>query len=50
DRPSLRAFGLALAGLPWVLRERRTVPEDVESRLRLLEEEQRRSTARRYVG
>lgn len=50
DRPSLRAFGLALAGLPWVLRERRTVPEAVESRLRLLEEEQRRSTARRYVG
>lgn len=50
DRPSLRAFGLALAGLPWVLRERRTVPEAVESGLRLLEEEQRRSTARRYVG
>ncbi|MBQ0985632.1 glycosyltransferase [Streptomyces sp. F63] len=50
DRPSLRAFGLAFAGLPWVLRERRVVPGTVERRLRLLEEEQRRSTARRYVG
>ncbi|MFH0250829.1 hypothetical protein ACG5V6_21765, partial [Streptomyces chitinivorans] len=40
----------ALAGLPWVLRERRAVPAEVEERLRLLEEEQRRSAARRYVG
>ncbi|MGK5451426.1 glycosyltransferase family 2 protein, partial [Streptomyces radiopugnans] len=43
-------FGRALAGLPWVLRERRVVPPEVEARLRLLEEEQRRSAARRYVG
>lgn len=50
DAASLRAFGLAAAGLPWVLRERRVVPPAVEARLRLLEEAQRRSTARRYVG
>ncbi|MFD1830672.1 glycosyltransferase family 2 protein [Streptomyces desertarenae] len=50
DAVSARAFGRALAGLPWVLRERRVVPSGVEERLRLLEAEQRRSTARRYVG
>ncbi|MTE21767.1 glycosyltransferase [Streptomyces sp. TRM43335] len=50
DATSARAFGRALAGLPWVLRERRVVPREVEERLRLLEAEQRRSTARRYVG
>ena len=50
DVASLRAFGLAAAGLPWVLRERRVVPPVVEARLRLLEESQRTSTARRYVG
>ncbi|KAF4410816.1 glycosyltransferase family 2 protein [Streptomyces lycii] len=50
DRASLRAFRLALAGLPWVLRERSVVPREVEARLRLLERAQRRSTARRYVG
>lgn len=50
DLPSLRAFGHALAGLPWVARERRVVPADVERRLHLLEAEQRRSTARQYVG
>ncbi|MDT3399728.1 glycosyltransferase [Streptomyces sp. B1866] len=50
DRASLRAFGQAAAGLPWVLRERRVVPPAVEARLRLLEGAQRRSRARRYVG
>jgi GT2 family glycosyltransferase len=50
DRASLRAFRLAAAGLPWVLRERSAVPAEVEDRLRLLDESQRRSTARRYVG
>ncbi|ORT55968.1 glycosyltransferase [Streptomyces sp. CB03238] len=50
DRASLRAFGLALAGLPWVLRERRVVPPAVEARLGVLAESQRTSTARRYVG
>ena len=37
DRASLRGFTAALAGLPWVLRERRVVPRDVEDRLRLLD-------------
>ncbi|GAA2493742.1 glycosyltransferase family 2 protein [Streptomyces gobitricini] len=50
DRASLRAFALAIAGLPWVLRERRVVPPAVEARLTALAEAQRTSTARRYVG
>ncbi|NGO12607.1 glycosyltransferase family 2 protein, partial [Streptomyces sp. HC44] len=50
DRASLRAFGEAAAGLPWVLRERSVVPPDVEARLKLLEHSQRHSTARRYTG
>ncbi|MFR9721891.1 glycosyltransferase family 2 protein [Streptomyces sp. MS19] len=50
DRTSAVAVLRALAGLPWVLRERRAVPGDVEARLRLLEETQRTSRARRYVG
>jgi GT2 family glycosyltransferase len=50
DRASLRAFAEALAGLPWVLRERHVVPAAVEARLKLLDQAQRRSTARRYVG
>ncbi|MEU3016792.1 MULTISPECIES: glycosyltransferase [unclassified Nocardiopsis] len=40
----------ALAGLPWVLRERRPVPAHVEEGLRLLAGPRRRSEARRYVG
>jgi GT2 family glycosyltransferase len=50
DVASARAFAHAAAGLPWVLREREPVPRDLETRLRTLEEAQRRSTARRYVG
>jgi GT2 family glycosyltransferase len=50
DRVTAAAFVQALRGLPWVLRERRTLPERVERGLRLLEQTQRRSTARRYVG
>jgi hypothetical protein len=50
DTVSLRAFAEAVAALPWVLRERRVLPEEVESRMRLLEETQRTSRARRYVG
>ncbi|MDQ0913622.1 GT2 family glycosyltransferase [Streptomyces canus] len=50
DTVSLRAFAEATAALPWVLRERRVLPAEVESRLRLLEDPQRRSTARRYTG
>ncbi|MCO5993699.1 glycosyltransferase family 2 protein [Actinoallomurus rhizosphaericola] len=50
DRTSLSAVAEAIAGLPWVLRERRPVPGHVERNLRLLAEPQRRSPARRYVG
>ncbi|MFF8593384.1 glycosyltransferase family 2 protein [Streptomyces sp. NPDC015220] len=50
DTTSLRAFAEAAAALPWVLRERRVLPPAVEARLRLLEESQRRSKARRYTG
>lgn len=50
DEVSVRAFAEAVAGLPWVLRERRRLPERVEHGLRLLELPQRTSTARRYVG
>jgi hypothetical protein len=50
DTASLRAFAEAAAALPWVLRERRVLPDEVESRLRLLEPAQRNSTARRYTG
>jgi hypothetical protein len=37
DRVALRGFAKALAGLPWVLRERRVLPRRVEQGLRLLE-------------
>jgi hypothetical protein len=50
DRTSASGFFNALRGLPWVLRERRVVPANVEANLRLLEVPQRTSTARRYVG
>ncbi|MFF0792690.1 glycosyltransferase family 2 protein [Streptomyces spiralis] len=50
DTASLRAFAAAAAALPWVLRERRVLPPRVEGRLRLLEDSQRRSKARRYTG
>lgn len=50
DLASVRAVAQAAAGLPWVLRERRVIPDHLEYGLRLLEEPQRTSTARRYVG
>ncbi|MEU6479939.1 glycosyltransferase family 2 protein [Streptomyces sp. NPDC047017] len=50
DTASLRAFAEAAAALPWVLRERRVLPAEVEARLRTLEPAQRRSTARSYTG
>jgi GT2 family glycosyltransferase len=50
DRTSAGAFAAALAGLPWVLRERRTLPARVESAIRLLDHPRRTSQARRYVG
>ncbi|MFK4070192.1 glycosyltransferase family 2 protein [Streptomyces sp. NPDC029674] len=50
DKPSLRAFARAVAGLPWVLRQRAPVPPRIEDRLVALEKARRHSTARRYVG
>lgn len=50
DAATAGALGDALAGLPWVLRHRRVVPPHVEDGLVLLEEPQRHSAARRYVG
>ncbi|WP_019630571.1 glycosyltransferase family 2 protein [Actinomadura atramentaria] len=50
DGASARAVAEAVRGLPWVLRERRPVPARVAFGLRLLEDSQRRSPARRYVG
>ncbi|GAA1067859.1 hypothetical protein GCM10009574_054770 [Streptomyces asiaticus] len=50
DRASLHAFAQALAGLPGTLAHRAVVPNRVERGLRLLDETQRVSTARRYVG
>jgi hypothetical protein len=50
DRCTAGAFVEAIRQAPGILRERRVVPHQVERRLQLLEEPQRRSTARRYVG
>ncbi|RCV52528.1 glycosyltransferase family 2 protein [Marinitenerispora sediminis] len=50
DLVTAAAVAEAVAGLPWVLRERRPVPESVEHGLRLLAEPRRNSAARRYVG
>jgi glycosyltransferase involved in cell wall biosynthesis len=37
DRAAVRGFAAAVAGLPWVLRHRRVVPEPLERRFRLLD-------------
>lgn len=50
DATSVAAFAAAVRGLPWVLRERRPVPPEVEAQIQLLEEPRRASSARRYVG
>ncbi len=50
DTASVSAVAEALAGLPWVLCNRRPVPHRIEQGLRLLEKPQRHSRARRYVG
>ncbi|WP_093797321.1 glycosyltransferase family 2 protein [Streptomyces sp. Wb2n-11] len=50
DVASLRAFAHAVAGLPWVLGQRDPVLPELEARLWTLEEAQRASTARKYVG
>lgn len=50
DRATLAAVAEALRGVPWVLRERRVVPPEVEESIRSVEPTQLRSPARRYVG
>ncbi|WP_207944965.1 glycosyltransferase family 2 protein [Actinomadura rubrisoli] len=50
DRVTAGALAEAAAGLPWVARERRRLPPDVEDRLHRLEASQRASKARRYVS
>ncbi|MDT0346353.1 glycosyltransferase family 2 protein [Streptomyces litchfieldiae] len=50
DRTTATALVRAMAGLPWLVRERRPVPREVELRLRTLETAQRTSKARQYVG
>lgn len=50
DRVSAAAFAAAVAGLPWVLRERRPLAPQTESVMRLMDAPRRASRARRYVG
>jgi GT2 family glycosyltransferase len=50
DRVSVGGIADAISGAGWVLANRRPVPGDVERCLRLLEDSQRRSVARRYVS
>lgn len=50
DRVSALAALDALRGLPWVLAERRRVPDRVETRLASLEASQAASRARRYIS
>lgn len=50
DRTTLRGVAAAVRGLPWVLRERRTLPPDAEALFRLLDHQQLHSRARRYVS
>ncbi|MEU4560410.1 glycosyltransferase [Actinoplanes sp. NPDC023936] len=50
DRTSLLGALDALRGIGWLVANRRPRPPVVEARLRVLDETQRRSTARRYVG
>jgi GT2 family glycosyltransferase len=50
DRTTALAVADAVRGLPWLLTARRPRPAIVEARLAALDEAQRRSVARRYVG
>jgi glycosyltransferase involved in cell wall biosynthesis len=50
DLATMSALAEAVRGLPWVLNERRVVPEGVEHGLRLLEQARKGTTARSYVG
>jgi GT2 family glycosyltransferase len=47
---TLRGILGALRGLPWVLRERRVLPPEVERRWALLDRQRMTSAARRYGG
>jgi N-acetylglucosaminyl-diphospho-decaprenol L-rhamnosyltransferase len=49
DRVPVPAFLAALAGLPWVLRQRRRVPADLEAAIGGVERDQSSSGAHRYV-
>jgi GT2 family glycosyltransferase len=46
DTVSARAFCSALAGLPWILRERRVIPAELERHVRLLESRSAHSVLR----
>jgi GT2 family glycosyltransferase len=50
DVSTLRAVLAAAGGAGWVARERKVLPDEVESGLRLLQGPRSRSRARRYVG
>src|SRR5690606_33229113 len=50
DAATLGAVTDALRGALWVARHRQVVPDRVEYGLVLLEEDQKRSPARRYIG
>ncbi|HET9893822.1 MAG TPA: hypothetical protein VFQ44_02705 [Streptosporangiaceae bacterium] len=50
DFASVAAVGRAVAGLPWVIRERKVISPRTEAALRLVERPQQGSQARRYVG
>lgn len=49
DRTTARGLGRALAGVPWILRERAVCPPHVEEMVRMLEDQQLESEARRYL-
>jgi GT2 family glycosyltransferase len=50
DRVTALALLDAVRGIPWLVRERRVLPLHAEARFAALEEAQRTSKARRYVG
>ncbi len=50
DRHTAQAVAAALMGLPWVLRNRRCLPAELEREQQLLDRAQDRSLARRYVS
>lgn len=50
DRHTVRALADAAGGSGWVVRNRRALPAEIDSGLRLLEIQQRSSQARRYVS